>query len=873
MNNKTIAKVIAITMALMMSIGTHAQNITLSLKAATINDFVSAIQDQTSYTFVYGSDIVFRQPLNINVKSATLADVLKEVMEPEGIRYERTRQHIMLFYDKVAQSNVKTISGHVIDATSRETLIGATVYSVNDHKGTTTNSYGFFSLTLPEGYTMLHVSYMGYISKGVALSIQADTAMIIELLTDNRIEEVVVEATRPETGIMSSRTGAVAMDIGAIKSMPSFLGEPDVLKALQMLPSVQRGVSGTSIMSVRGGNRDQNLYLLDGVPFYNVDHLFGFISAFTPDATKRVDFFSSSFPSRYGGRLSSVIDVRTKDGDMQHYHGSLTLGTITSHITLEGPICDDKTSFIVSFRRSLVDMLLPLKFNFYDINAKINHIFNDRNRLFSTFYMGRDKMGQKENNGYKVNIGETCNQQDVALGWGNTMGSLRWNHIFSHKVFSNMTLARNKFYFDCDYANTNSVKKDATDASHERITDKMNSNSQIDDWMAMYDIDYNPNHSNHVKFGLQYTLHRFMPDKSSVIHEVETADTLFFIGRSHDSDKRIGNETDIYIEDDIALGDHINANVGFRFPFFVIESKLYKAVEPRLSLTVKAGYGMRFKGAYTRMHQYVHLLTTSRVSIPADLWMPISKNIKPMESDLFVMGLYYNGLEGWEASAEAYYKEMRDIFDYKDGYGFNNSGEDWEKIVAVGRGVSRGIEFSIRRTQGPVTGSVNYTFSRSERKFDRNVNNGKWFRADFDRPHKFNINAMWHISNRYEFAASWSLSSGTMATISSMQAISPNIDAVITSVDWWNMHDLFYYDGRNNYRLPNTHSLDLSFMMHRQRKWFKRTIAIGLMNAYNHHNADWAFMDEKYVDDHWSVGVKTMCMNPILPSFSYTMTF
>lgn len=906
--NKTVTLIVSI----MWCITSYGQNINLALKNATIETFVKAVQKQTDKTFVYGEDVQFDYAINIEVKNAELKSVLKDVLTPHNIEFTIGKRHITLIKKKSTETGTDgsikqtshTINGYIKDRDSKETLIGATAYATDEKRGTVSNAYGFFSLTLQGDKNRLNFSYIGYAPQTIDFSLAGDTTIIVEMVGNNEIEEVTIEADRPETGTASSRTGATTIPIETIQKQPALLGEPDVLKTLQTLPGVQRGLAGTSSIHVRGGGPDQNLYLLDGVPMYNIDHVMGFISAFTPDAVKHVEFYKASFPARYGGRLSSVIDVRTKDGNMQEWHGMGQIGTLSSHMSVEGPINKDKTSLIVSARRTYFDLiaspimkmddegLKSFKMNFYDVNAKINHIFSDKDRLYGSFYIGRDIFGfeseNDEGSSWKDNY-------SMDLRWGNTLGSVRWNHVFTPQLFSNMTLAYNKFNFGVDiddksqYENT----KDHTNSSYD---------SGIDDMTATIDFDYHPTHAHHIKYGGLYIRHIFRPSIStayiSTTKDGETNRDTY----KNDDGKTTGNEFDVYAEDDMTLGDKWQMNAGAHVTFFAVDGKTYINVEPRFSAAYIFSQGWRAKASYTTMHQYVHLLQTAPISLPSDLWVPIDKDIKPMFSQQISLGVSYSTTNAWEFTAETYYKEMKHILDYKDGASFSGTSSGWQTMVSEGKGYSRGIELMARKIVGNTTGSLSYTLAKSDRQYDANVSAGKKFPYKYDRRNVLNISLIHKFSDRIDIAASWSFMSGSWATVAKQRTtyMYPT-DDYSDDVDihrrnglenyYNNNEDRDYYDRRNNYHLKPSHQLDLSVNFHKKLKHCERTLNISVINAYNKKNQDIVYTSRKSTfatrritdengytyEEKYETGRKTVLNQisivPIIPSISYTIHF
>ena len=542
-----------------------------------------------------------------------------------------------------------TISGYVTDKTSKETLIGANILENQSGLGATTNSFGFYSLTLPEGNITLGYSYIGYEYTYKSLYLDKDTIINISLNDNNRLEEIIIVSDKTETGLKATQMSAMDIPIAQIRNTPSILGEADVLKAIQLTPGVQSGTEGSAGIHVRGGGPDQNLILLDGIPLYNVEHVFGFFSVFTPEAVKKVSFFKGSFPARFGGRLSSVIDVRTNDGNMQKYHGSFSIGLLSSKINFEGPIIKDKTSFNISARRSYFDLLIrPFMpkdekggYYFYDINAKINHKFNDRSRLFLSAYNGKDEYSYSYKS-VENNYSNYSSQDKQKLNWGNTVFAARWNYIFNNKLFSNSTIAYNKYLFN---ANLKTSQKETHNGASQENKYQSDYNSGIRDWSYSIDFDYNPSPSHHIKFGGGYLYHTFSPEiQTSRIQEQNSGTTNDTVYNVSPNPRIYAHEASLYAEDNFSLNDRISINAGVHLSLFHVQKKSYFSLQPRISLRYEFMKDITLKASYTKMNQYINLLSSSSISMPTDLWVPVTKNIKPMSAHQYSLGTYYSGL-------------------------------------------------------------------------------------------------------------------------------------------------------------------------------------------------------------------------------------
>lgn len=829
-----IRSLILIGGVLFFALQTQAQKaetkLSFSIRNATLEEFVKRIENSTGFSFIYGEEVKINHRLTLDVKQKTIPEILDLAFANEPVKYQITGRHILLQKKKQKPVSRKfTISGYVTDGTSSETLIGANILESRQQQGTTTNPYGFYSITLPAGETELSFSYLGYTTRQYRLELSKDTLINVLMQDNNQLEEVVIVSDKAEAGITATQMGAQEIPIAQIKNTPSILGEADVMKTIQLMPGVQAGVEGSAGLYVRGGGPDQNLILLDGVPVYNVDHLFGFFSVFTPEAVKKVTLFKSSFPARFGGRLSSVVDVRSNDGDMKKYHGTLSVGLLSSKIQLEGPIIRDKTSFNISARRSYIDLIakpfMPkddkISYYFYDINAKINHKFSDRSRLFLNFYNGKDSYYFKT-----TDSSSSMYKDKMSLNWGNTIATARWNYIFNQKLFSNTTVAYNKYRMDANstvYTKTNLIESISESNYHS------NYHSGICDWSYLIDFDYNPTPTHRIKFGAGYLHHDFRPEvATSKIQEKEDGitkqDTLY---NSISNSTIQAHEVSAYIEDNFDIGSRLRMNVGLHLSMFRVQKRNYFSAQPRVSARYQLTRHTALKASYTKMSQYIHLLSSTPISMPTDLWVPVTSKIKPMQAHQYSLGSYYTGLPGWEFSVEGYYKQMRNVLEYKEGVSFLGSSSGWENKVEMGKGRSMGIEFMAQKTTGKTTGWIAYTLAKSDRKFAvGGINNGERFPYKYDRRHNLSLVVNHKFSNRIDIGASWIFSTGGTATIAEevTAIIRPGEDAI---------QQKDYIEKRNNYRLPASHRLNIGVNFNKKTKHGVRTWNISLYNAYN----------------------------------------
>lgn len=774
-----------------------------------------------------------------------------------------------------------TVSGTITDRNTGETLIGATVYDTVSKKGTVTNQHGRYTLTLKDKRAVLRFSFVGYEPQFVAADMSQNQRFDIQLYGTTTLAEVRIVGQKTEH-VESSQTSLIEIPVEQVKAVPVLFGETDIIKAVQLLPGVQSGSEGTSGMYVRGGGPDENLFLLDGVPMYNVNHLGGFFSAFNSDAVKNISLYKGSFPAHFSSRLSSVLDITTNNGNDKEYHGGLSIGAISAKFNFEGPIIKEKTTFSISGRRTYADALLqPIialattmegiteKVNagyyFYDLNAKVTHKFNDRSRLYASYYMGDDRIYARMQSGFSYTTREYLK---MGYNWGNIVGSLRWNYELNPKLFMNVTGSYTR------YRNDMNIGMEFVDRNYlEEVA--VGHNSGIQDFSARVDFDYTPSPDHAVKFGGQMLHHIFTPETQS-LHLVDSMSSI-----NNRMDTVLGQsiihaeEMMIYAEDDWRINDWLKVNAGLNFTGFAVQGTFYPSIQPRLSGRILITDRLSAKVGYAYMTQYLHLLSNSSISLPSDLWVPVTARIKPMNSNQVAAGLFYNLLDSLNLSVEGYYKYMNNLLEYQDGASFFGSSQGWEDKVAMGRGWSYGVEFLAQKTLGRFTGWLGYTWSHTDRKFDREgniINQGNTFPAKYDRRHDVSLVLTYKFNEKIDASLSWVFSTGNACTLAM-----EDIDA---SEDGMDDDDYYYYDrsipyvsSRNNYRMPNYHRMDVSVNFHKKLKYGKRTINISVYNLYNRQNPYLIYKSYQYgfMDDYQVL--KQLSIFPIIPSISYSWHF
>jgi hypothetical protein len=816
--------------------------LTISVENASPVDIFKEIEAQSEVRFIYNTASLdsLDHNISLNLHGEEIDVVLSQVKNQSPLKFKQTGNLIAVAVKKIQVSKV-VLSGIVTDAATGEHLISASIYNAKTYEGAISNSYGFYSLKQKPGKVKVTCSYLGYKTFSKVIDLTKDLRIDIALEPSLSIEEVIISGNTLKEKIKSTQLSIVELPLKSIKNLPVLLGETDVIKSLKLMPGVQGGTEGGSGLYVRGGSADQNLILLDGVPVYNVNHLFGIFSVFNGDALNSVTMYKGGFPARYGGRLSSIVDIRMKEGNTEKIQADATIGLLSSKATIDGPI-SDKTTFLVSGRRSYYDLFsYPIQviysklnsnsdiwagYYFYDLNAKISHRLNENNRFYLSAYTGADNFFYNEISQWDVN-GETNVFKDkIGIKWGNISSSARWNHIVRNDLFSNLTLTYTHFKF-----------KVLNDLYHETNMGENLSKikylyeylSQIQDCGLKYDFDYIVNSNHYIRFGASGTFHFFSPGvlasrkQYSKEFNPEISDTI--IGT-----RNIPSfESHAYIEDDFKIGDKLKFNFGLHHSSFQTNNNFYQSLEPRLSGRWLISRCLSFKLSYATMKQYLLLLVSNSISLPTDLWIPVEGNLKPQQSWQTAGGLNYSLNNKYFFSLEGYYKEMNSVTEYKEGSGIFNAQGNFTNALTQGYGESYGIEFYAKKSSGKTSGWINYTLSWANRCFD-DIGGGEPFSFKYDRRHQLNIIVEHKINKKWNFGANWIFGSGYPFTLAEGKFI--NINDLDKS--HWALTEAI--SNRNNYRMPNYHRLDINFNYKKIKKQRKRTWSFGAYNSYFHQN-------------------------------------
>lgn len=774
---------------------------------------------------------------------------------------------LLLFtHNSYANTALHVLSGYVEDIQSGERLIAASIFHIESSTGTTSNSYGFFSLALPYGKSQISVSYIGYQNKLLDIDIRKDTAIIIGLEMDLlEIDELTIVKKRGLN--IEDNANHLQLDINKVTRLPVIFGEKDILKAYQLLPGVQSGIEGTAGMVIRGSDPGQNLILLDGVPVYNVNHLFGLFSVFNTDAIKSTSLLKGDFPARFGGRIASVLDIRLKEGNIQETRGNVSIGLISVRAMIEGPIKKNKTSYLVSVRRSYIDLFAYPYFKwilndeaiwtykFYDLNLKLNHIFNERNRVYVSYYFGQDKYLFKNE---EISINTSSNEQTIfeekhGFNWGNHTGTLRWNHQFSKKLFSNTTFILSKYRFQTESA----MEETVLGAGNNYSSYSKQFYSGIEDIGASIDFDYSPSNKHTIMFGGTIVKHNFYPGVN--IRDFSDFEGLLQFDSLNTGELLTNIEIASYFEDKISITDKLSAHLGLRYSLFQADERAYHILEPRISIKLKPLEHHTISLAYSRTSQPIHLLVNSSVGFPSDQWVPVTDQIKPIIGNQFNISYHFDFLMDFSGTLSSFYKTMENVLEFKDNA---DRKLNWQEIVEQGKGTAYGIEILVERKIGKTTGWIAYTLSKSDRIFD-SINEGRSFPYKYDRRNDIKLVIIHQFSKRMDISMNWIYNTGYAVTLPLEVYTKDNTTKFFNGYHY--PPEILNYDEKNGFRMPSYHRLDLSINFHKQRKHYYRTLTFGIYNTYMHRNA--------FYYDFYQGKLRSNSVIPIMPSVNYSLKF
>ncbi|WP_316817774.1 TonB-dependent receptor [Pedobacter nyackensis] len=869
---------IAIVLLLLLIAQTQTQaqeqlnkRITISIKNETLKAALDKISSTSGVKFTYNEQVALSKiKLSVTANDKPIATVLQTAFTGQPLQFSALGNEIFIRFDpskekkqeagpaaNPAQSQEKhTISGTIKSASTGETLIAATIRAADTKYATSSNEYGFYSLTLPKGIYTISINAIGSKSHKTTVDLQKNMSLNVAMDDDlNELETVTITTNSVKRNIDNPQMGMERLSVSETKNVPVLLGERDVIKTLQLLPGVKTSGEGSGGFFVRGGSADQNMILLDEAPVYNASHLLGFFSTFNSDAIKNVTLYKSGMPAQYGGGLSSVLDVKMNDGNNQKYGVSGGVGLIAARINVEGPIQKEKSSFLISARRTYADMFLKLssdsaardaKLYFYDINLKANYILGEKDRLFVSGYFGKDVLGSD-------NL--------IGINWGNAASTLRWNHVFNSKLFSNTSLI---------FSNYNYKIQSTDDESSLTLF------SQIRDWNFKEDLQWYANEKNTVSFGLNSIYHTIKPG------EVQATGNSGLI--SQDLQNRYSLENAVYASNTWKANSTLSFTYGLRVSAFSILGKgdyytlddagnvtgttsykkgeivkTYVNFEPRIAAALQLNESTALKASYVRNAQNLHLVSNSNASSPTDRWVASTNIIKPELSDQVSLGYYKNlGNDNYELTVETYYKTLQNQIDYRNGADIYTN-KPIETQLLYGKGRAYGAEFLLKKKNGKLTGWLAYTISKSERQID-GINDNNWYNARQDRTHDISLVSMYQLNKKWSLSANWVFATGNAVTF-------PTGKYKLLG------HSYFNFSDRNADRMPSYHRLDLgATKLLKQTKKFSSELNFSLYNAYGRENAYRITFRDKETDPDRTEAVRTTLFR-FVPSISYNFKF
>lgn len=882
-----LAMIVAVTALIAQKINMHVHN-------SPAGSAFAELMRMSGYNFSYDSSLLKNMAVSVDVTDGSIDEALAQMFDGTEVEWTVSGGSVVLKRDRRSRGvrNV-VVSGYVTELSSGEPLIGAIVRAGSAVAAT--NSSGHYSLHLPVGSTSIRVSYPGFLSSvntiDVGSNIHVDFRLAEPDKESRKLGEVVVEADRnTHIAMHSADIGRINLTRADITATPALFGESDVIKTLQMQPGVSAGIEGLASMYVHGGANDENMYMLDNVPIYQVNHFGGLFSAFNTEAIKNVDFYKSSFPARYNGRLSSIMAVNTRDGNTNGHHGQFRLGLTSGAFSLEGPLPGGKTTYSLALRRSWFDAIsvpalaiynsvrsdkentTTARYAFMDANAKITHNFSNRSRLHLMFYYGDDYL--KGGSGHKyfsiTGLPKERRESDVSrLKWGNTVVSAGWRMQWSDILWSELTASYS--HYRSMMRNNNRLELvfgDGFDSTNER---DYRFRSRITDWSLRGDFGLSPAAGHNLTFGASYTIHRFVPMRETTkLYEADSLISVVSVDRYINA-----GEGAAYFGYSWDVNDRLRLDAGVNGGWFSSSGRTHTHLDPRFSGRIYLNDGTSLKLSYSRTSQYVHQLTQSNLDLPTDQWVPIVGDFGPQKADKIAAGVYHRFPKGVTLSAEIYYKWMHNLVDYRDDYYLLPADAPWSDLLCSGSGRAKGLDLMASRSFGKVSGHVAYSLMWADRKF-ADKNGGRRFPARFDNRHKINILMTWKINDRWDASAAWTGMSGNRYTISVQDYELLKVPGmpIVGNPSFTGYLD--YSSSINNYRLPFYHRLDLSANRYTRRgKWtfslynaYCNMSVIGIRKVTNY------FVDFYGLNSNYPVTTyKKYRLVPIIPSVSYTWIF
>ncbi|WP_235298385.1 TonB-dependent receptor [Portibacter marinus] len=845
------------------------RKVTLTIEQGELKQIFENLEKNNDVVVSYSSSIVdISARKTLDTTTYICSELFSLLLEEQPVRAISRGAKILIIpdpsknitFNRLRPRNFFTINGYVKDAETGEILIGASVYNPVTNRGTITNEFGYYSFTMPQGSQTINYSFVGYSPVSRTFKVNKRLRADIYLKSDYEIEEIIVI---DQDSSMIWR-GREKISLDEIRDLPAVFGEVDVIKSISLLPGIQSGNEAQGGLLVRGGSPDQNLIMLDGIPLYEVNHLFGLVSMFNEDAINNVNLYKSDFSAKYGGRLSSVVDIQLKDGNYKNFGGSATLGVLGGKLNVEGPIQKEKSSFNVAGRTSWIGGLVGptvnnflevegTRFNYYDFNVKIKREFQTSNSLTFSAYHGRDNISFIDNSRKIGDFNLSTNNQ---LSWGTDVASMRWSRLIGPKVFANLTMGF------VNYNYLYNVQHDLANMVDPSIEDQrlnVASTSRILDRIVKLDFDYFRSNKLDIKYGLGYTLHTYNPSVKQASRFLGSSIQEIF----PDIIATNTAEFTAYGESYYRPFANLSIHTGLHFATYVLKDKTYRSLQPRLSVNL----GLPWQGflgiSYSRMNQFIHLLGNPGLGLPVDLWVPSTTELAPEISDQFSLGYNMDVFENYRVSTSVYYKTFKNLIEFRSAYDLFNpvvnnlsqqpvfeESRDWESRVDSGTGLAYGWEAQIKRREGRWTGSVSYTYGRSIRTFQE-INRGEAFPYRYDRKHDVSVTSVFHINPRVSLGALWIYGTGNAITLPLEGFLDDNGNEILN------------YQTRNNFRLPPYHRFDISLNYDREFGNYKFSSSIGAYNLYNRQNPYYVYLFQNPNTDEYSL--RQISIFPILP--------
>jgi hypothetical protein len=871
------------------------ENISITFNNISLGNALKQVEQKTNITFAYNSNLkALQQKVDKSYKNTSINNILNDLLPAHGLGFKLIGNQITIY--TLERKNKITVSGYIYDDKTGEALIACAVYCKKYNTGTVSNNYGYYSLSIPSFQLPAYIefSFIGYQKKQITLTKYENNINVRLTPKDITLGEVIIHQEKIRNNITSTDIGLIKLKSAEINAIPAIGGEIDVLKAVTLLPGIKQGVDGSSGFYVRGGGPDQNLILLDGVPLYNPYHLWGFLSSFNSDAINNMVIIKGAFPARYGGRLSSVLDITMKEGNNQEWHTDITVGLISAKASVSGPLVKNKSSIMVTARRTYLDLILvPVNYlinsdddyktvqgyNFTDFNLKYNYKFSNKDRIFVSGLFSRDKYYFKSksiNNDDYFKSNETIKNNK---GWGNIIGSIRWNHLFGNKLFLNTTAYYTGYnYYTYDLYQSESSNTDILPESKNSV----DYSSIINDFSLKQDYQLIPDNRHTIKFGASGIYHKFKPGIEYFYSKTgkKTVDNKY-----KNNDISAG-EFSLYFEDDYSLSKVIKFNAGIHASGFLVQKKFYSSLQPRLSIRFLVNPNFSVKAGYSSMSQYIHLLSSSGITQSSDLWVPSTAEIEPETSQQISLGTSNIINQKYLLELNGYYKIMNNLLEYKDGASFYTTATGWEDKVAQGKGDAYGVEIFLKKTKGKLTGWLGYTLSWTNRKFD-DINYGKEFPYRYDRRHDISLVGMYKLNKKWSLNASWVFYTGNAVSVPTTAYIEPGYDGkfhswssfpspyMTTNSEIYSMGIIENYKSRNNYRLPAYHRLDVSATMKIKRPKTHQELSFGFTNLYNRFNPSFYYTshEQDLETGESKIYYSQVTLFPIMPTVSYRISW